>query len=87
MVGRFTKLFLALAVTLTLATAVSAEGRKRKAKKKLVVREIIVRERIIRPQAMIILRKSSYADLRVKVTESQKFSGKILSTLSSESLR
>lgn len=63
------------------------KSKKQKPRRTIRAGEIVVRERVIKPQAMIILHKSAQAQVKADISSSQSFSKKTFQTLKDDSLR
>lgn len=56
-------------------------------KKVLKIKEIIIKQRVIKPQAMFILSKSQQANVKSDITTSQTFSDETIKTIDENFLR
>ncbi len=56
-------------------------------KKTIKIKEIVIKQRVIKPQAMFILSKSQQANVKSDITTSQTFSQEIIKTANRDFLR
>lgn len=56
-------------------------------KKTIKIKEIVIKQRVIKPQAMFILSKSQQANVKSDITTSQTFSQEIIKTSNRDFLR
>lgn len=79
-----------LTMTLTsflLPYNIYAEQKGKPAKKVIKLKEIVIKQRVIKPQAMFILSKSQQANVKSDITTSQTFSEEIIKTADRDFLR
>ncbi len=69
-----------LVLPFSIAYAQSKEQRK-KGRKVIKIKEIVIKQRVIKPQAMFILTKSQQAQVKSDITTSQNFSSEIIDTV------
>lgn len=82
-------LFGVLFVVVLLLGSPNAEAQKKKEapKKVIKMKEIVIKQRVIKPQAMFILSKSQHANVKSDITTSQTFSEGTLKTLDGDFLK
>lgn len=90
-VFRFLRIFSALLFIFVLVSGVNAHAQTKDTKggsggKKKVIKlkEIVIKQRVIKPQAMIVLTRSQQALVKSDIVTSQNFSQEIIKTLESD---
>lgn len=81
------KLILVLSLILSFIAGESeAKRKKRRGGKKKVIKlkEIVIKQRVIKPQAMIILTRSQQALVKSDIVTSQNFSNEIIKTVNED---
>jgi hypothetical protein len=65
-----------------------AQKRGKKEQPRVIrIRELVIRQRVIKPQAMLILSKSQQARIKSDIVTSQNFSGRIIETAEEDFLK
>jgi hypothetical protein len=65
-----------------------AQKRDKKDQPRVIrIRELVIRQRVIKPQAMLILSKSQQARIKSDIVTSQNFSGRIIETAEGDFLK
>jgi hypothetical protein len=65
-----------------------AQKRDKKEQPRVIrIRELVIRQRVIKPQAMLILSKSQQARIKSDIVTSQNFSGRIIETAEEDFLK
>lgn len=71
-----------LGILFVLPYSSSAETQKQKKERKVIrLKEVIIKQRVIKPQAMFILTKSQQSLVKSDITTSQNFSSDIIKTM------
>jgi hypothetical protein len=65
-----------------------AQKRGKKEQPRVIrIKELVIRQRVIKPQAMLILSKSQQARIKSDIVTSQNFSGRIIETAEEDFLK
>jgi len=65
-----------------------AQKRGKKEQPRVIrIKELVIRQRVIKPQAMLILSKSQQARIKSDIVTSQNFSGRIIETVREDFLK
>jgi len=65
-----------------------AQKRGKKEQPRVIrIKELVIRQRVIKPQAMLILSKSQQARIKSDIVTSQNFSGRIIETAEGDFLK
>jgi hypothetical protein len=65
-----------------------AQKRGKKEQPRVIrIKELVIRQRVIKPQAMLILSKSQQARIKSDIVTSQNFSGRIVETAEGDFLK
>jgi hypothetical protein len=65
-----------------------AQKRGKKEQPRVIrIKELVIRQRVIKPQAMLILSKSQQARIKSDIVTSQNFSGRIIETVNEDFLK
>jgi len=65
-----------------------AQKRGKKEQPRVIrIKELVIRQRVIKPQAMLILSKSQHARIKSDIVTSQNFSGRIIETVNEDFLK
>jgi uncharacterized protein YrrD len=65
-----------------------AQKRGKKEQHRVIrIKELVIRQRVIKPQAMLILSKSQQARIKSDIVTSQNFSGRIVETAEGDFLK
>jgi hypothetical protein len=65
-----------------------AQKRGKKEQPRVIrIQELVIRQRVIKPQAMLILSKSQQARIKSDIVTSQNFSGRIIETVREDFLK
>jgi uncharacterized protein YrrD len=65
-----------------------AQKRGKKEQHRVIrIKELVIRQRVIKPQAMLILSKSQQARIKSDIVTSQNFSGRIIETAEGDFLK
>ena len=81
------KIFLVsvLILSFVLGEAEAKRKRRKGGKKKVIkLKEIVIKQRVIKPQAMIILTRSQQALIKSDIVTSQNFSNEIIKTINED---